>query len=69
MIDDKELKHRQIMASIFGPHDEAEIIRHARRYLALREHGVIADLKPDAEWLFAGSLDKAADKLIQEMLK
>ena len=46
MIDDKELKHRQIMASIFGPHDEVEIIRNARRYLALRKAGVVVDGAP-----------------------
>ena len=46
MIDDKELKHRQIMASIFGPHDEVEIIRNARRYLAVRKAGVVVDGAP-----------------------
>lgn len=47
------------------PAELIEIIRNARRYLALREHGIIADLKQDAEWLFAGQLDAAADRMLE----
>ena len=65
MIDDKELKHRQIMASIFGPHDEVEIIRNARRYLALRKAGVVVDGVPCARLVSNDQLDAAADRLLE----
>ena len=65
MIDDKELKHRQIMASIFGPHDEVEIIRNARRYLALRKHGVLMGMPHNLKLVSDGDLDAAADRLLE----
>jgi len=71
MIDDKELEHRQIMASIFGPHDEVEIIRNARRYLALRENEIAilqsADNEFDAD-AYRAEHDAVADRLLENGL-
>ena len=43
--------------------NEAEIIRNARRYLALREYGVKVDIK--GRWLSERYLDAAADRLLE----
>jgi len=75
MIDDKELKHRQIMASIFGPHDEVEIIRNARRYLELKKQFApfSMDIDGNHSWCWRGNpsrmkgatFDAAADRLLE----
>ena len=64
MIDDVFLGDLEGYTGSLGNTNAAEIIRNARRYLALRDSGVI--IQPQSEeWLFAGKLDAAADRLLE----
>ena len=71
MIDDKALSDKEKWWSALADFHsipeyatEAEIIRNARRYLALRESGVYLDAS--YEYAFNGDdLDAAADRLLE----
>ena len=68
MIDDKELAELESFMRDTGVMDISEIIRNARRYLALRENEVIimqaADPDFDAEG-YRARYDAAADRLLE----
>lgn len=68
MIDDKELAELESFMRDTGVMDISEIIRNARRYLALRENEVIimqaADPDFDAEG-YRARYDTAADRLLE----
>lgn len=63
MIDGKTLANREWAAKEVGDELEAEIIRLARRYLALRRHGIL--LRQDAVVFDVVDLDAAADRLLE----
>ncbi len=63
MIDDKTLADFEVFALEKCEHKDAEIIRNARRYLALRKVGVQV---PGYDFVkFDWSLDAAADRLLE----
>jgi len=76
MIDDKELKRRQMMESVIGNHDDEEIIRNARRYLELKKQFApfSMDIDGNHSWCWRGNpsrmkgstLDAAADRLLED---
>jgi len=64
MIDDKTLAEYEARSLELGCTGNAEILRLARRYLALRESGVYLDAS--YEYAFNGDdLDAAADRLLE----
>ena len=74
MIDGKKLaKDEAFMRTMAEKHSggtecflkEAEIIRHARRYLVLRKHGVLIGIPHNLKLVSDGDLDAAADRLLE----
>lgn len=74
MIKDKDLAEDEaFMRTMAEKHSggtecflkEAEIIRLARRYLALREHGVLMGMPHNLKLVSDGDLDAAADRLLE----
>lgn len=63
MIDDKTILQWELDAEEAGLTQHAEIIRNARRYLALREHGVLMGLPFKLKLVSDDDLDAAADRL------
>lgn len=68
MIDDKTLAQWEQSAQVLGITDGQEIIRNARRYLALRENKIailqVADIGFDAD-TYRSKHDAAADRLLE----
>lgn len=64
MIDEKTLANLEWAASQVGGNMDAEIIRNARRYLALSEHGIL--LRQEAVVFDVTDLDAAADRLLEK---
>lgn len=65
MIDDKTALQWELDAEEAGLTQHAEIIRHARRYLALREHGVLMGMPHNLKLVSDDELDAAADRLLE----
>lgn len=77
MIDDKDLaedeREQRTLADHYANYPDMvgmfkkriEIIRLARRYLALREHGVLMGMPHNLKLVSDGDLDAAADRLLE----
>ena len=66
MIDDDFLNGLENYTGSIGNPHAAEIIRHARRYLALRNAGVlIVGGLQMSEYAHGSALDAAADRLLE----
>ena len=65
MIDDKTILQWELDAEEAGLNQHAEIIRLARRYLALREHGVLMGMPHNMKPVSDDELDAAADRLLE----
>lgn len=65
MIDDKTILQWELDAEEAGLNQHAEIIRNARRYLALREHGVLLGMPHNLKLVSDGDLDAVADRLLE----
>lgn len=63
MVDDLDLAIHEKLSVITGNDTQAEITRLARRYLALRRHGIL--LRQDAVVFDVVDLDAASDRLIE----
>ena len=63
MIDEKTLANLELAAAQVGGNMDAEIIRLARRYLALRRVAVKVYLGGD--WIEGDELDADADRLLE----
>ena len=65
MINDAQLKS---IEAEHHAHEDAEnewIVRNARRYLALRGHGVLMGMPHNLKLVSDGELDAAADRLLE----
>ena len=65
MVDDLDLAIHEKLSVITGNDTQAEIIRLARRYLALRKHGVLMGMPHNLKLVSDGDLDAAADRLLE----
>lgn len=72
MIDEKMLAKDEADLRIFAAElkddamtEQAEIIRLARRYLALRKHGVLMGMPHNLKLVSDDDLDAAADRLLE----
>lgn len=78
MIDDKDLaedeREQKMLADHYANYPDMvgrlkkriEIIRNARRYLALREHGVLMGLPFNMRLVSDDELDAAADRMLEK---
>lgn len=65
MIDEKTLAQYEARSLELGCTGNAEILRHARRYLVLRKHGVLMGLPFKLKLVSDDELDAAADRLLE----
>lgn len=65
MIDEKMLAEYEARSLELGCTGNAEILRLARRYLALREHGVLMGMPHNVKLVSDDELDAAADRLLE----
>lgn len=65
MIDEQMMLQWELDAEEAGLNQHAEIIRLARRYLALREHGMLMGMPHNLKLVSDDELDAAADRLLE----
>ena len=65
MIDDATLRKMEAENIACGDTENEWIIRTARRYLALREHGVLMGMPHNLKLVSDDELDAAADRLLE----
>lgn len=63
MIDDAQLKRMETENIACGDAENEWLVRNARRYLALRKHGIL--LRQEAVVFDVTDLDAAADRLME----
>lgn len=63
MIDDAQLKRMETENIACGDVENEWLVRNVRRYLALREHGIL--LRQEAVVFDVTDLDAAADRLME----
>ena len=65
MIDDATLRRMEAENIACGDTENEWIIRNARRYLALRKHGVLMGMSHNLKLVSDDELDAAADRLLE----
>lgn len=66
MIDEKTLAKWEQNTTAYDMLGYAEAFRLARRYLALREHGVLMGMPHNMKLVSDDELDAAADRLLEK---
>ena len=65
MIDSAQLKRMEAENIACGDAENEWLVRNARRYLALRGHGVLMGMPHNLKLVSDGELDAAADRLLE----